>query len=73
MHHEQEVQMIAYRIWEEKGRGDGHDVEHWLKAEAIWREQQGRETHAIRPAAVPQKPVIDFQRKSAAPQHRPLA
>jgi hypothetical protein len=24
----------AYRIWEEAGRPEGHDMEHWLSAEA---------------------------------------
>jgi hypothetical protein len=24
----------AYRIWEDAGRPEGHDVEHWLSAEA---------------------------------------
>ena len=40
MHHEEEVRLIAYEIWEQKGRPDGQDLEHWLRAEAIWEERQ---------------------------------
>jgi hypothetical protein len=73
MHHEQEVQMIAYQIWEEKGREHGHDMEHWLKAEAIWQEKHDRETLTVQPAAVPQKSAIGFQSKSATAHHKPSA
>jgi hypothetical protein len=37
---EDEVRLIAYRLWEEDGRVDGRDTEHWFRAEAIW--QRGR-------------------------------
>lgn len=30
---ERQVQLRAYAIWQDRGRGDGHDVEHWLMAE----------------------------------------
>jgi hypothetical protein len=33
MDREQELQERAYRIWEEEGRLDGNDREHWLRAE----------------------------------------
>ena len=37
---EDEIRLIAYRIWEEEGCRDGYDCEHWLKAEVIWEEKQ---------------------------------
>jgi hypothetical protein len=37
MYHDQEIRLIAYRIWEEEGRPEGRDLEYWFKAEAIWR------------------------------------
>jgi hypothetical protein len=40
MGREDEVRLIAYGIWEQEGSYDGHDVEHWLRAEAIWEEKQ---------------------------------
>jgi hypothetical protein len=33
---EDEIRLIAYRIWEEEGCRDGHDCEHWFKAETLW-------------------------------------
>jgi hypothetical protein len=40
MGREDEIRLIAYRIWEEEGCCHGRDIEHWLKAEAIWEEKQ---------------------------------
>ncbi len=39
MAREDEIRLIAYGIWEQEGYVDGRDVEHWLKAEAIWEEK----------------------------------
>jgi hypothetical protein len=39
MNHDEEIRLIAYRIWEGQGRQAGYDLEHWLKAEAMWQEQ----------------------------------
>ena len=43
MGREDEIRMIAYRIWEEEGCCDGRDCEHWLKAEVIWEKNQKNE------------------------------
>jgi len=40
MGREEEIKLIAYRIWEEEGCIDGRDCEHWLRAEAIWELNQ---------------------------------
>jgi len=45
MHHDDKVRPIAYRIWEEEGRPDGRALDHWLKAEALWNEEQEFEEH----------------------------
>lgn len=37
---ENEIRSIAYSIWQEEGCRDGHDCEHWLRAEVIWEQQQ---------------------------------
>jgi hypothetical protein len=42
MTREDEIRVIAYSIWEQEGCRDGYDCEHWLKAEVIWEEQQGK-------------------------------
>lgn len=41
---EEEIKLIAYKIWEEEGCLDGHDCEHWFRAEVIWEQQQKQET-----------------------------
>ena len=40
MQREHEVRLIAYHIWEEEGRPAGHDLDHWLRAESLWRDEQ---------------------------------
>ena len=40
MNREEGIKIIAYHIWEGEGSGcHGNDVQHWLKAETIWQEQ----------------------------------
>jgi len=56
MHHEEEIRLMAYRLWEDRGRGNGRDVEQWLEAEAVWQQQtHGQQTllpvHGPHPAA----------------------
>jgi hypothetical protein len=40
-----EIAELAYSIWEQSGREDGHDVEHWVLAEqeVLRRRSAGRE------------------------------
>jgi hypothetical protein len=33
---EEEIRLIAYRLWEDEGRLGGLDREYWLRSEAIW-------------------------------------
>ncbi len=40
MRRENEIKLIAYKIWEEEGCFDGHDCEHWFRAEGIWEQKQ---------------------------------
>jgi len=47
MGQEDEIRLIAYRIWEEDHCCDGHDCEHWLKAEVIWEEKQKNKAASI--------------------------
>ena len=43
MSKEDEIRLIAYTIWEEESCCQGRDVEHWLRAEAIWEGKQKKE------------------------------
>lgn len=36
---EDEIRLIAYHIWEEEGCQDGHDCEHWFRAENLWEKK----------------------------------
>lgn len=40
MDREEEIRQLAYRLWEQEGRGAGGEMERWLRAEAMWREEQ---------------------------------
>jgi hypothetical protein len=40
MGREDEIKLIAYKIWEEEGCVDGRDCDHWFRAEVIWEQQQ---------------------------------
>ena len=40
MEREDEIRLIAYKLWEEEACVNGHDCEHWFRAEAIWEEKQ---------------------------------
>jgi hypothetical protein len=73
MHHNEEIRLIAYRIWEEQGRQAGRDLEHWLKAEAMWQEQTyGHQAlpSQSRHTAPPQK-VASGSGKGQAPEQQP--
>ncbi len=35
-----EVAQVAYELYEQRGRTDGHDLEDWLRAEEILRGRQ---------------------------------
>ena len=65
MHHEQEVQLMAYHIWEEEGHPHGHDMEHWLKAEAAWQEKQAHAAPAVQQVAMPHRAASAIQVKEA--------
>ena len=40
MGREDEIRLLAYQIWVDKGSCHGYDIEHWIKAELIWEGQQ---------------------------------
>lgn len=36
----EEISLVAYQLYERRGREDGHDLEDWLKAEEIVRRRR---------------------------------
>ena len=51
----------AYAIWESEGKPEGHDMEHWLRAEA-----EAARKPKTKPAARPRKPAPRAVPKAAA-------
>ena len=67
MGREDEIRTIAYSIWEREGCRDGHDCEHWSKAQVIW-EQSRKKTGAAPGNEPPKKTGTSGARK----QNRPI-
>ena len=49
---DEEIKKLAFTIWEEEGRPDGKDVEHYLRARKILEEREAK--RVIELAPVPQ-------------------
>jgi hypothetical protein len=71
---DQDIRLIAYELWLTEGCPHGRHVEHWLKAESIWRsgdeitkEDEITSAKEIAPAAVKSKPKT----KPASPTTKP--
>ncbi len=48
----EEIRLMAYYIWLEERCCHGYDLDHWLKAEAIWEQQKqngARENTVLEP------------------------
>jgi hypothetical protein len=58
---QEQIRELAYRLWQTEGYPHGYDVQHWLKAEAIWQEEH-------RPKSKPKrsKPTKRKSRKTSA-------
>jgi hypothetical protein len=57
---EEEIKRIAYEIWEQEGRPDGKDFEHYMRAEKTWERRAAslRETPpTLSPAVPPARPA----------------
>ncbi len=37
---DEQIRQLAYKFWQEAGCPNGADLQHWLKAEEVWRENQ---------------------------------
>ena len=68
MHHDSEVRLIAYQIWESEGRPEGKDLEHWYQAEAIWAETQSSQE-----AEAPAKPAVKRTRRTTVTRRRTVS
>ena len=63
---EQQIKELAYAIWEEEGRPEGKDVEHYFRAKQILEERQTSSLIELTPSPVPK-----FPRRPQTPQKAP--
>ncbi len=46
---EEDIKKLAFTIWEEEGRPDGKDVEHYLRAKKILEEREANQIIELAP------------------------
>lgn len=64
--HDEDIRQIAYQLWLDEGCPQGRHVDHWIKAESIWRERQ-----AAKPAARTRAVKAPAKKRSTAAASRP--
>ncbi len=64
------IEQAAYRIWEEEGRPEGRDLDHWLQAEAQAGGAKAPAIKAEKPkaAAKPKAEKVKADKPKAAPK-----
>ena len=67
MERENEIKLIAYQIWEEEGCCEGRDMDHWIKAEVVWKQKQAKpeQKKEAKPAAKKEAPKVSEAKKTA--------
>jgi hypothetical protein len=63
---EDEIRLIAYKIWEEEGCIDGLDCEHWYRAETIWDQQQKQKSAPVTSKPETRQPAKQIIKGGAA-------
>ena len=56
---EQQIKELAFAIWEEEGRPEGKDLEHYFRAKQILEERQASSLIELTPSPIsklPQRP-----------------
>jgi hypothetical protein len=46
---EEQIKEMAYQMWEQEGRPEGKDVEHYFAAKQMLEEQEAAQARASRP------------------------
>jgi len=54
---EEQIKELAYTMWEQEGRPEGKDVEHYFTAKQRLEEQEAAQARASRPWATPPTPA----------------
>jgi hypothetical protein len=77
---EQQIKELAYALWEEEGRPEGKDMEHYFRAKQILEQREAapllelpgavRLTELTSPPPVPQLPPPATKKKKATRKSR---
>ncbi len=70
MAQEDEIRLIAYKIWEEEGCVNGNDCEHWFRAEIIWKQRQNTSGKKEKTKAVSKQPDRPLGKAKASKKKR---
>jgi hypothetical protein len=54
---EEQIRELAYQMWEQEGRPEGKDVEHYFAAKQRLEEQEAAQARASRPWATSPTPA----------------
>ena len=54
---EEQIKEQAYQMWEQEGRPEGKDVEHYFAAKQMLEEQEAAQARASRPWATSPAPA----------------
>jgi hypothetical protein len=62
---EEEIKKLAHEIWEQEGRPEGKDIEHYFRAKKLLEEQEEARIIELAPASpipqlAPQSPVTEL-------------
>jgi hypothetical protein len=64
---DEQIRKLAYQIWQQEGHPHGNEIQHWLKAEALWLEE-----HRAKEAPKQPKTVKRAKRKKTTDLRREL-
>jgi hypothetical protein len=70
MGREEEIRLIAYSIWEQEGYCDGHEIDHWLRAEVIWEKNQKKKGAFLRILKLGQSALLNEVKNRPAHKRR---
>jgi hypothetical protein len=60
---DEQIQQLAYKIWQEAGCPSGSDLQHWLKAEEVWLANNRPEKRAKPAKARKPRPTRTLKRE----------
>jgi len=65
---EEQIRELAYQMWEQEGRPEGRDVEHYFAAKQMLEEQEAAQAQASRPWTSSPAPATTRRRSTRSPK-----